>query len=95
MSERTPRGYDRLADAARDRLSAEPMNAMTTEDLMQRLSREGGAARPLPAPYVRAGLWTNLDRRVSAALPMLAACFGLYSLRDLDTRWTLGSRHGA
>jgi putative oxidoreductase len=27
-----------------------------------------------------------------AAWPMLAACFTLYSLRDLDTRWTLGSR---
>jgi hypothetical protein len=26
-----------------------------------------------------------------AAWPMLAACFALYSLRDLDTRWTLGS----
>jgi hypothetical protein len=24
-----------------------------------------------------------------AAWPMLAACFALYSLRDLDTRWTL------
>lgn len=24
-----------------------------------------------------------------AAWPMLAACFTLYSLRDLDTRWTL------
>lgn len=27
-----------------------------------------------------------------AAWPMLAACFALYSLRDLDTRWTLGAR---
>ncbi|MGE0446298.1 MAG: hypothetical protein AB7P99_13800 [Vicinamibacterales bacterium] len=25
-----------------------------------------------------------------AAWPMLAACFALYLLRDLDTRWTLG-----
>ena len=25
-----------------------------------------------------------------AAWPMLAACFTLYYLRDLDTRWTLG-----
>jgi hypothetical protein len=27
-----------------------------------------------------------------AAWPMLAACFALYSLRDLDTRWTVGAR---
>lgn len=25
-----------------------------------------------------------------AAWPMLAACFALYYLRDLDTRWTIG-----
>jgi len=25
-----------------------------------------------------------------AAWPMLAACYALYRLRDLDTRWTLG-----
>lgn len=25
-----------------------------------------------------------------AAWPMLAACFALYTLRDLDTRWSLG-----
>lgn len=25
-----------------------------------------------------------------AAWPMLAACFALYSLRDLDTKWTIG-----
>jgi hypothetical protein len=33
------------------------MNAMNTEDLIQRLSREGGAATPLPAPSVRTCLW--------------------------------------
>jgi hypothetical protein len=27
-----------------------------------------------------------------AAWPMLAACCALYSLRDLDTRWTVGAR---
>jgi putative oxidoreductase len=27
-----------------------------------------------------------------AAWPMLAACFALYLLRDLDTRWTVSSR---
>lgn len=27
-----------------------------------------------------------------AAWPMLAACFALYYLRDLDTLWTLGAR---
>lgn len=27
-----------------------------------------------------------------AAWPMLAACFALYFLRDLDTKWVLGSR---
>ena len=26
-----------------------------------------------------------------AAWPMLAACFALYCLRDLDTRWTVGA----
>ncbi len=31
-----------------------------------------------------------------AAWPMLAACFALYLLRDLDTRWSVSSdRHGA
>jgi len=29
-----------------------------------------------------------------AAWPMLAACFALYTLRDLDTRWVMGSRKG-
>ncbi|MDQ6656030.1 MAG: hypothetical protein M3Y80_09485 [Verrucomicrobiota bacterium] len=29
-----------------------------------------------------------------AAWPMLAACFALYYLRDLDTRWTVRARHG-
>ncbi len=29
-----------------------------------------------------------------AAWPMLAACFALYYLRDLDTRWTVGVSHG-
>lgn len=28
-----------------------------------------------------------------AAWPMLAACFALYYLRDLDTRWTIGAKH--
>ena len=27
-----------------------------------------------------------------AAWPMLAACFALYSLRDLDTLWSMGAR---
>ena len=27
-----------------------------------------------------------------AAWPMLAACFALYYLRDLDTMWTVGGR---
>lgn len=27
-----------------------------------------------------------------AAWPMLAACFSLYFLRDLDTKWTIGGR---
>ncbi len=29
-----------------------------------------------------------------AAWPMLAACFALYYLRDLDTRWTVRASHG-
>ncbi len=29
-----------------------------------------------------------------AAWPMLAACSALYTRRDLDTRWVLGSRTG-
>ncbi|HSH37604.1 MAG TPA: hypothetical protein VK993_02365 [Chthoniobacterales bacterium] len=30
-----------------------------------------------------------------AAWPMLAACFALYYLRDLDTRWTVGRNRNA